>query len=78
MKYKILYLPTGEYLKRALDFMDNKDREKPYILDTEEKAELLIATLCRVTKPKHPGFMSYNELIFPSIRAHFHLVKVDE
>ena len=71
MTYKILYLPTGEYIKNA--FYDAQD--KACLYDTEEAAFQLIVSMCRQVKPPHAGFMEYNEIIFPSIIKHFHIVE---
>jgi hypothetical protein len=71
VKYQILYLPTGEYIKNA--FYDPK--AKPCVYDTEEEAFKTVVSMCRLTQPLHLGFMSYNEIIFPSFYNHFDIVE---
>ena len=72
LKFRILYLPTGEYIKST--FNDYKD--KPCEYASEEAAFKLVVSMCRTVKPPHTGFMEYNEIIFPSIVEHFEIVEV--
>lgn len=71
MKYRVLYLPTGEYIKNG--FYD--DAEKPMVFDSEESAFQLVVSMSRQVKPPHSGFMEFNGIIFPSLVKHFHLVE---
>jgi hypothetical protein len=73
VRYKILYLPLGQRIKNAL-VTDKKEFD--HICDTELEAEKLIWSMIRKDPPQFFGFMAYNEIIFPSIRAHFEIIEV--
>ena len=77
MRYKILYLPTGEYIKGAFSFSSLSLQEKPYILDTKAQAEHLINSMIRHEKPTEYGFMGYNNIMFPSNAKHFVVIEHD-
>ena len=69
--YKILYLPTGDFIRSVYDV----DKGLPCLCESEEVAFKLITSMCREVKPQHYGLMAYNDIIFPSIIKHFHIVE---
>ncbi len=79
MKYKILYLQTGEYIKTARYSLSDINIQVQYItcfFDTKDQVIRFTNSLIRNTPPKFYGIMGYNNIIFPSITKHFEIVEV--
>jgi hypothetical protein len=66
--YKILYLPTGDYIQSIY----NGNKDSVFLCESEEAAFNFVVSMCRKTKPHHSGLMAYNGVTHI---AHFHIIE---
>jgi hypothetical protein len=72
--YKILYLPTGQYLRDA-----NNQKLNVYTYNNKEECQWAINNILtiRQLKTQFPDWSELNELIFPIIKEHFIAEKIN-